>query len=83
MAFANVRERLALHFDAEGSLQARVNEASYEVHIRMPYRPAGARAQAAANGASPGSAVPPAARTGRERAAPVAPGAAKPEAAHE
>jgi two-component system sensor histidine kinase AlgZ len=44
MAFANVRERLALHFDAEGSLQARVKDASYEVHIRMPYRPAGDRA---------------------------------------
>ncbi len=46
MAFANVRERLALHFDAEGSLQSRVKDASYEVHIRMPYRPAEGRSMA-------------------------------------
>ena len=40
MAFANVRERLALHFDAEASLKSRVTENAYEVHISMPYRTA-------------------------------------------
>jgi two-component system sensor histidine kinase AlgZ len=38
MALANVRERLALHFDAEASLESRVLTDAYEVHIRMPYR---------------------------------------------
>lgn len=38
MALANVRERLALHFDAEAGLESRVLTDSYEVHIRMPYR---------------------------------------------
>jgi len=38
MAIANIRERLALHFDAEASLESKVNQDSYEVHIRMPYR---------------------------------------------
>ncbi len=45
MAMANVRERLALHFDAEGSLESKVMGDAYEVHLRMPYRkakPAGA-----------------------------------------
>jgi two-component system sensor histidine kinase AlgZ len=37
MALANIRERLALHFDAEASLQTRVGETSYEVHIAMPW----------------------------------------------
>jgi two-component system sensor histidine kinase AlgZ len=36
MALANIRERLALHFDAEASLQTRVRNNSYEVHIAMP-----------------------------------------------
>ncbi|HEX7271676.1 MAG TPA: histidine kinase [Casimicrobiaceae bacterium] len=40
MAMDNIRERLALHFDAEASLESRLNRESYEVHIRMPYRPA-------------------------------------------
>ncbi|HEX8010275.1 MAG TPA: histidine kinase [Casimicrobiaceae bacterium] len=40
MAMDNIRERLALHFDAEASLESRVNRDSYEVHIRMPYRTA-------------------------------------------
>jgi two-component system sensor histidine kinase AlgZ len=40
MALANVRERLALHFDAEGSLESKVVRDVYEVHIRMPYRTA-------------------------------------------
>jgi two-component system sensor histidine kinase AlgZ len=38
MALDNIRERLALHFDAEASLESRVNRGTYEVHIRMPYR---------------------------------------------
>jgi two-component system, LytTR family, sensor histidine kinase AlgZ len=38
MALANIKERLALHFDAEASLESKVNRESYEVHIRMPYR---------------------------------------------
>ena len=38
MALDNVRERLALHFDAEASLESKVLEHAYEVHIRMPYR---------------------------------------------
>jgi two-component system sensor histidine kinase AlgZ len=38
MALDNIRERLALHFDAEASLESRVNRDCYEVHIRMPYR---------------------------------------------
>ena len=38
MALENIRERLALHFDAEASLESRVNRDTYEVHIRMPYR---------------------------------------------
>lgn len=37
MALGNIRERLALHFDAEASLKARVGESEYEVHITIPY----------------------------------------------
>jgi two-component system sensor histidine kinase AlgZ len=37
MALANIRERLALHFDAEASLSARAGTDSYEVRIVMPY----------------------------------------------
>jgi len=37
MAIANIRERLALHFDAEANLTARVGADSYEVRIVMPY----------------------------------------------
>ena len=44
MAIANVRERLALHFDAEGSLESKVAAETYEVHLRMPYRPVRAAA---------------------------------------
>ena len=40
MALANVRERLALHFDAEAALESRVKADAYEVHLRMPYRSA-------------------------------------------
>jgi two-component system, LytTR family, sensor histidine kinase AlgZ len=38
MAIDNIRERLALHFDAEASLESRATRDTYEVHIRMPYR---------------------------------------------
>ena len=37
MALGNIRERLALHFDAEASLEARVGDNEYEVHITIPY----------------------------------------------
>jgi two-component system sensor histidine kinase AlgZ len=40
MAMDNIRERLALHFDAEAMLESRINKDSYEVHIRLPYRAA-------------------------------------------
>jgi two-component system sensor histidine kinase AlgZ len=39
MALANVRERLALHFDVEASLESHVKGDRYEVHIHIPYRP--------------------------------------------
>lgn len=67
MALANVRERLALHFDAEGVLESRVKSDAYEVHLRMPYRteetssPAGDAAVAgpapSANGGNGGGSV--------------------------
>ena len=53
MALDNIRERLALHFDAEASLESRVTRDSYEVHIRMPYRRQ--KLAPAANGAARGS----------------------------
>ena len=37
MALANIRERLQLHFDAEASLLSRVEGATYEVVLRVPY----------------------------------------------
>jgi two-component system, LytTR family, sensor histidine kinase AlgZ len=37
MAVANIRERLALHFDAEARLTTRAGTDTYEVHIVMPY----------------------------------------------
>jgi two-component system, LytTR family, sensor histidine kinase AlgZ len=40
MALGNIRERLALHFDAEAGLESKINREMYEVHIRMPYRTA-------------------------------------------
>ncbi len=46
MALGNVRERLALHFDAEAGLESRASGTTYEVHIRMPYRRAGRGAAA-------------------------------------
>ena len=37
MALGNIRERLALHFDAEGRLESRVEDNAYQVHIQVPY----------------------------------------------
>ncbi len=37
MALGNIRERLALHFDAEASLDAKVGDKTYQVHIALPY----------------------------------------------
>jgi two-component system, LytTR family, sensor histidine kinase AlgZ len=37
MAVANIRERLQLHFDAEATLEIRVREDTYQVHIALPY----------------------------------------------
>ena len=37
MAIANIRERLQLHFDAEGSLKSEIKDGTYKVTIRMPY----------------------------------------------
>ena len=53
MALDNVRERLALHFDAEASLESRVTSDAYEVHIRMPYRTEPPRSRTAAARAAP------------------------------
>ncbi len=49
MAIANVRERLALHFDAEGTLASKVVGNAYEVHLRMPYRQSSSTATADPN----------------------------------
>jgi two-component system, LytTR family, sensor histidine kinase AlgZ len=38
MAFANIRERLALHFDAEASIKTAATDDSYQVTIVIPYR---------------------------------------------
>jgi two-component system sensor histidine kinase AlgZ len=70
MALDNVRERLALHFDAEASLESRVLTDAYEVHIRMPYRtvaPPEPAAPQRSQGAAPrqGPGTPPAARAAR------------------
>lgn len=40
MAMGNIRERLALHFDAEASLKTTVGNDYYQVHLSLPYRPA-------------------------------------------
>ncbi len=42
MAMGNIRERLQLHFDAEASLNTRVLDDAYQVHIVLPYRRGGA-----------------------------------------
>jgi len=41
MAIDNIRERLQLHFDAEASLETRVRDNTYQVHIVLPYVKAG------------------------------------------
>lgn len=38
MALSNIRERLALHFDAEAQLKIRVGDHQYQVQIVLPYR---------------------------------------------
>lgn len=38
MALKNIRERLALHYDAEASLESRAANGQYTVHIVLPYR---------------------------------------------
>ncbi|MFO1362398.1 MAG: histidine kinase [Burkholderiales bacterium] len=43
IALANIRERLALHFDVEGVLESGVNGARYEIRMTMPYRRAAAQ----------------------------------------
>lgn len=40
MAMENIRERLALHFDAEASLITTVGSHTYQVHITLPHREA-------------------------------------------
>jgi two-component system sensor histidine kinase AlgZ len=37
MALNNIRERLQLHFDAEATLETRIREDMYQVHIVIPY----------------------------------------------
>ena len=54
MAIGNIRERLKLHFDAEGVLESRVRDAIYEVHIRMPYRSVRETPKPEADGAAEG-----------------------------
>jgi len=39
MALGNIRERLALHFDAEAQIVTKVTGNQYRVHITIPYRP--------------------------------------------
>jgi two-component system sensor histidine kinase AlgZ len=40
MALENIRERLALFFDAEARIDTRADGARYRVEIEIPYRPA-------------------------------------------
>ena len=42
MALANIRERLALHFDAEAGIKTVATDDTYEVRIVIPYLKAGA-----------------------------------------
>jgi two-component system sensor histidine kinase AlgZ len=37
MALANIRERLALHFDAEASIKTTATDDAYQVQIAIPY----------------------------------------------
>ena len=59
MAIANVRERLALHFDAEGALESKVVGNAYEVHLRMPYRPSNSTATKATGAKADAGTIPP------------------------
>jgi two-component system, LytTR family, sensor histidine kinase AlgZ len=47
MALENIRERLRLFFDAEATLESRVQDGRYRVEIEIPYRSGGAAAQGA------------------------------------
>jgi two-component system sensor histidine kinase AlgZ len=38
MALANIRERLALHFDVEASFATEVVEDKFEIRMVLPYR---------------------------------------------
>lgn len=38
MALGNIKERLALHFDAEAKLRSQIADGHYQVHITIPYR---------------------------------------------
>jgi two-component system sensor histidine kinase AlgZ len=69
MALANVRERLALHFDAEAALESRVLPDAYEVHIRLPYRTV-APPRVVARTETPGAAQADAAQDKRPRSSP-------------
>ena len=42
MALENIRERLALFFDAEARIETSADGRRYRVEIEMPYRPEGA-----------------------------------------
>jgi two-component system sensor histidine kinase AlgZ len=42
IALANIRERLALHFDVEAQMESGVRGPNYEIRMVMPYRRAGA-----------------------------------------
>ena len=39
MAIENIKERLALHFDFEASLDSMIDNGQYQVTIRLPYHP--------------------------------------------
>jgi two-component system sensor histidine kinase AlgZ len=77
MAMQNVRERLQLHFDTEGTLESRIRTGAYEVHLRMPYRKA---VNVEPNSTDrPSSASKPNAERDRAERVRVAPGAATPK----
>ena len=65
MALGNVRERLALHFDAEASLESRITKDGYEVHIRLPYRTAASPDVAQEHARRPAEPTPRARRNGK------------------
>ena len=47
MALENIRERLRLFFDAEATLESRIEHGRYRVDIEIPYRNSGAAAEGA------------------------------------